>query len=64
MGTNKNYIDLLIENKKLKEELEKYKSKGKVKRGDIVRLKEQLLDISGNVQAYDRPYLVISNDVR
>lgn len=64
MGMNKHYTDLLIENKKLKEELEKYKSKDKVKRGDIIRLKEQLLDISGNIQSFERPYLVISNDTR
>jgi hypothetical protein len=63
MAINDFYMKLISENKALKEKLAKYETKDKVKRGDIIRLKEPVLEL-GNVQSFDRPYLVISNDIR
>lgn len=55
-----NYEDILEENKKLKEELSKLKNN--VKKGDIIKLKNELVS-TGSVQSFSRPYLVVSNDV-
>lgn len=62
MAINELYMKLLNENKALKEELEKYRTKDKVKRGDIIRIKQEMLE-TGNIQSFNRPYLVVSNDI-
>ena len=62
MAINDFYMKLLQENKALKEELEKYKTQNKVKRGDIVRIKNPIIGAE-NIQSFDRPYLIISNDI-
>lgn len=48
-----NYANILEENKRLK---------NNVKRGDVIKLKNELVS-TGSVQSFNRPYVVISNDI-
>ena len=56
---------LIQENEKLKKELESYQKQQIVKRGDIVFIKMDKINIeeNSNVCEYSRPYIVVSNDI-